>query len=348
MQQTHKKLDTILLFGGIAIFLIVLYHELVGQLNNPLISLNPYFIAMGLSLFTFSSGYKLMINHSNELDQRVFLNEYYMKRFVRLYKPYIGYTLLMVFPLLLISYLAINYLHLDYPGIKILTFIDSMNSFSLINFLCGTNPIAAQLWYLISLIVITSICFTILYFLNIKWLFFFFFPFILISLIIQFKDIYMSQQIAGVYFYLPFFILGSFSAYHHQYQMEKWTKIFQIVMPAIFLILVLSTILSQNFIDKSILIYISCFFFPFFLFSVFDQMKKIKFLYSFLIFCGTYSFQIYLFQWPLILPIISRIIIDILKIDYIFIPILITILAIYVCVIVYEIIKKIHLNILFE
>ena len=62
MQDTHNKEDKIIFCDGIAIFFIVLFHELGGQINNPLILLNPYLVTMGLSLFTFSSGYKLMIN----------------------------------------------------------------------------------------------------------------------------------------------------------------------------------------------------------------------------------------------------------------------------------------------
>jgi peptidoglycan/LPS O-acetylase OafA/YrhL len=124
----------------------------------------------------------------------------------------------------------------------------------------------------------------------------------------------------------------------------NWLKITRFSFPVFFLILIISPIISQN----TILIYFSCFLFPIFLLSIFDYVKAIKFLYPFLMFCGTYSFQIYLFHQPLILPVLSRSIIDILKIDYVFIPVLISILAIYCCVIAYKIVKKVRLNILFE
>lgn len=356
MQQINNKLDTIVLFDGIAIFFIVIYHELVYYQNTPLFSLEPYLVYLGLSLFTFSSGFKLMINHSNELGQKIFLSKYYMKRFIRLYKAYVGYTLLTLIPLLIVIYFAIYIFHLDFPGITtILTKINNTNIFSFLKFLCGDNPITSQLWYLIGLIVITSICFTILYFLDIKWLFFSFIPFFLISLLIQSGMLiqlgiifYFPFLISNVFLYLPFFIFGSFWGYNQQYQMGKWFQIAQFLVPIFFFIFIVSATILQNFINKSILIYFSCFLFPFFLLSIFDHVKKIKFLYSSLMFCGIYSFQIYLFHMPLILPIISRIIINILKIDYIFMPILITILVIFVCVIVYKIVKTIHLNILFE
>ena len=110
----------------------------------------------------------------------------------------------------------------------------------------------------------------------------------------------------------------------------------------------LSSQLQPKLIDKSILIYFSCFLFPIFLLLIFDYVKKIKFLFPFLMFCGTYSFQIYLFHVPLVEAILSRSIIDILKIDYIFMPIVITILTMYCSVIVYKIVKKVRLNMLFE
>lgn len=350
MQQMHQKLDTILLLDGIAIFLIVFYHEL-----DPVSTLKPYLVVPGLTLFTFSSGYKLMINHSNQLEQRVFLIKYYIKRFFRLYKPYIGYTLLSAFPFLLVSYVAVNCFHYNYPGLTIFTTINNMNILSILNFFLGINPIAYHLWYLVALIVMTGICFCILYFLNTKWLFFSFIPFCLIALLIKFGIIQIefflgSFTFSKVFIYLPFFILGCYWAYNQQpYQTSNWVNITRFSFLGFFLILIVPQIILQKPIDEnSILIYFICFLFPIFLLSIFDCVKKIKLLYPFFLFCGTFSFQIYLFHEPLILPIISRVIINILKIDYIFMPLLISILSIYSCVIVYKIVKKVHLNFLLE
>jgi peptidoglycan/LPS O-acetylase OafA/YrhL len=358
MQHSNQKLDTILLFDGIAIFFIVLLHELNGNYHevgkevfNPLISLSPYLVTLGLTLFTFSSGYKLMVTHSDKLDQRDFLSKYYIKRFVRLYKPYIGYTLLMVFPLLLGGYFVIHYFHLNFLAISVFfTTLNNITVFSFLSFLFGNNPVAGQLWYLVALIEITSICFTILYFLNIKWLFLSFIPFLLISFLIKFGIINLhSSIINSVFNLLPFFIFGCYWVYNQQhYQTANWFKITCFSIPVFIVLLTLSIIFSQNQIINSILIYLSCFFFPLFLLSLFDYVKKIKFLYPFLIFCGTYSFQIYLFQGPLVLPVLNWSIVYLLNINYVFMPILISIIAVYCCVIVYEIVKKVHLNMLFE
>jgi len=362
MQQAHQIFDTILFWDGIAIFFIVLYHALVGKTSYPLNCLCPYLVSMGMTLFTFSSGYKLVINHLDTLDQRVFLSKYYIKRFIRLNKAYIGYTLLMILPVLTVVFVASQFFHIvpppgtrpfwifftaQSPGISIFSAVfNTINFFNILNFLSGENMIAGQLWYLVALVGITSICFTILYFLNIKWLFFSFIPFFLISFIIRFGIIRIpSIVVSSVFLYLPFFIFGCYWAYIQQhYQTTNWLQI-TLLSSLVFILLL---IISLKFIFPNIWIYFSCFFFPLFLLLLFDYVKKIKFLYPFIIFCGTYSFQIYLFHEPLILPILSIGIIDILKIDYSFMPLLIAILAIYVCVFVYKIVKRVHLNILFE
>jgi peptidoglycan/LPS O-acetylase OafA/YrhL len=348
MESVHEKLNTILLFDGIAIFFIVLYHALGAQPTNPLHSLNSYIVFLGLSLFTFSSGYKLMINHSDKLNEKKFLSEYYIKRFMRLYKPYFGYTLLMLFPVFLVNYIAIYVFHFDYPGLTFFTTINNMNVFNFIIFLFGGNPIAGQLWYLVALVVITSVCFTILYFLDIKWLFFSFIPFFLILCLIKIEVI-NNINILDIFTYLPFFILGCYSAYNHYYnKTTNWSKITHSLFPVCFVILIISSILQQALIIRSILILFSCLFFPFFLLSIFDYLKKAKFVFSFILLCGTYSFQIYLFQGPIIMPILLRTTIYILKIDYYFIPVLISFLTIYLSIIVYGIVKKVGLNVVFE
>ena len=345
-----NKLETLLWFDGIAIFFILCYHALGGYPSNPIFFLLPYFVHLGLSLFTYSAGYKLVLNHLNELDQKPFLSKYYIKRFIRLYKPYIGYSILMVVPLLIIAYFTTYIFHLNFGGMTtFLTAISDLNFYSILSFFWGgNNPIAFQLWYLIALIYITSICFTILYFLDIKWLFYLFIPFFLFSLVIQ---IFAVQSLPSVVFnafiYLPFFIFGCFWAYHQHVHEEN---LFQAApfFALLFFILIMSSSILLFFFNNEILIYCSCFFFPFFLLALFGYIKNVKFITSFFMFCGIYSFQIYLFQWPLILPIIIRTMIDIFKIDYFFMPIIVAILAVYFCVFVYKMVKKLHLNVLFE
>ena len=341
MQQTHQKLERILFFDGIAIFCIVVFHELIRYPQNPFSSLTPYLVAMGLSLFTFSSGYKLMINHAGDISRKDFLGDYYLTRFVRLYKPYIGYTVLTVVPLIVITYLAIHIINLDFPTGTIFTrLLESANIFGILSFLGGVNPIADQLWYLVALLVIISVSFTILYFLNVRWFFLSFIPLLIISLLIQ-SSVIQGGNILNFFTYAPLFIAGCFWAYKND-----WSQISHYCLAVLFLIFIaISAIVPAV---QSIGIYLSCFVFPMFLFSLPDAVNKTPFIYPFLMFCGTYSFQIYLFHQPLILHILSTGIIDILKINYFFMPVIVSILTIYCCVAVYRLTKAIHLNVIFE
>ncbi len=52
----------------------------------------------GLSLFTFLSGFKFVLNQESDIRRTDFLEFYFRKRAIRLGKPYIGYTLLMIVP----------------------------------------------------------------------------------------------------------------------------------------------------------------------------------------------------------------------------------------------------------
>ena len=63
--------------------------------------------------------------------------------------------------------------------------------------------------------------------------------------------------------------------------------------------------------------------------------------------CGKYSFQIYLYHLPLILPFLVFLN-SILHYNYFFIPYLIAILTIITCIYIYEITKKLKLNTIFE
>ncbi len=350
--ELNKKLDILWFFNGIAIFFIITYHYLGVTADS--------IGYLGMTLFTFSAGYKLIYNHLNELNQKIFLSEYFIKRCVRLYKAYLGYSLLILFPLLIITYLGVYFFHFDFPGFAtFLDLINNLNIFNFIGFFLGTNPIAGPLWYLVALIGITSICFTVLYYSNIKWLFIFFIPFFLISLLIilfwsqfnaiQFESIFEPIMVVRIFLYLPYYIFGAYFAYNQHYQKCKWFQVSQFYFPIFFLILIAPIIVLKNVNNIPDILYFFCgFLFPFFLVAIFENMKKIKIIFPFIMFSGVYSFQIYLFHEPLILPIISRIINDILKINYFFMVIIIPIICIYSCVIVYKIIKKVHLNRLFE
>jgi peptidoglycan/LPS O-acetylase OafA/YrhL len=345
-----EKLDLLLFFDGIAIFFIVIDHAIKGYPENPLFFLNIYLEYLGLTLFTFSAGYKLFLHHAKDLNQKVFLGNYFTKRFIRLYKPYLGYSLLVFFPVLLTYYCANVIFHLSFPGsIQFFTNLETMTFLNFLSFFAGNNFVSGHLWYLVGLIGITSICFSVLYFLNIKSFFYLFFPFILVSSWIQVTtDPRARNLLLMIFILLPYFIFGAYWADNQHFQRRQWFQRIQIYCPIILLILVFSSIFLLNSVNTLVMLCFYCILFPFFLFSIAEYSKKIRFLYSFFIFSGVYAFQIYLFHLPLILRPMERLIIDVMKINYFFVPIVLSVIAIFFSVIAYKIVKKAHLNFLIE
>lgn len=73
-----------------------------------------------------------------------------------------------------------------------------------------------------------------------------------------------------------------------------------------------------------------------------NYIKKSLFIF------GSYSFQIYLLHMPVILPVSTRLVRDIFKMNYFITPYLMTIGIIIICISTYKVFKKIKLNTLFE
>lgn len=109
--------NKIAIVDGISILFIVLFHEFGGIHRTDATFLVRYLATFGLVLFTFSSGLKIGMNHFDELNNKTFISKYFVKRFARLYKAYVGYTLLAFVPLYCISYISIKYLNLKFDGI---------------------------------------------------------------------------------------------------------------------------------------------------------------------------------------------------------------------------------------
>jgi peptidoglycan/LPS O-acetylase OafA/YrhL len=162
----NKSLD---LIDGIAIISIVLLHSFglynAAANNIPRMITNSLYY-FGLAAFSLSAGYKLAINHGDQLGDKGFLRHYFKYRAIRLYKPYIGYTIL-VLPFLYLTIIISRRLNLDYAGLHVLD--NPINGAKL--FIIGENPVAYHLWFLVTLLTITTICLTILYAFNISALF---------------------------------------------------------------------------------------------------------------------------------------------------------------------------------
>jgi len=111
-QMDEKSIlrNRIVFMDGLAIFFIVLCHTMGGLNTSDSIFVNRYTGVFGLTLFTFSAGLKLGVNHSNEIENRLFIKKYFTKRLIRMYKPYIGYSILTFIPLVFIDYIPLQIL----------------------------------------------------------------------------------------------------------------------------------------------------------------------------------------------------------------------------------------------
>lgn len=328
------------ILDGFAIVFIVIYHALGGLKTSDAIFISKYLVVFGLSLFTFSAGFKFGFNHSDELEEKKFLKKYFIKRFVRLYKPYIGYSLLISVPLFFVTYISVYYLNLDYKGANI--FWTDLTYYKLLYFILGKNFICGHLWYLISLIVITTLCFFILYYSNIHTLYIF--ALILLTFEIISWD-YLSQH-SEFWFrttkYMVIYIFGIFCSLDERRESSKKMLIYSI---AVTTLLLLSIYNSSIWINKYDFYSIM---FPPLGYILSDYLLKFGYISEWINKMGGYSFQIYLFHWPLVLPIIQRLTMNILKIDFVLVPYFVSFLAIILCIYVYKVTKKLKLNLFFE
>lgn len=338
-----KNLKEITIIDGIAIIIIVVYHSVQMFDTSDAIFLQStlHISQMGLFLFTFMAGYKLMINHSNELEDRQFLKRYFVKRFIRLYKPYLGYSVIIFIPELILIYIATSFFKLNFTGITL--FWNSLNIEGFLNLLAGDNFIAQHLWYLFALIIITSVCFIILYWTNIKCLYWFAFVVYLSNILGLSPNIpYIDGR---TILYMPTFVFGICWA---QYEKRLDIKKALIFLSVSFLILIVQIISHKHILDSPHYMITYGFIFPCLMILLSPVFTKIKYINNILYFCGEYSFQIYLFHEPIILPSLERFIVDVIKINYSIIPYILSILALLMSVYAYNICKKAKLNTLFE
>jgi hypothetical protein len=188
--------QAIFILDGIAIILIVLSHSYYPIFQK-------YLAPVGLVMFTFSSGLKLGFNHKSDFGEQGFIRDYALKRFKRLYKPYIVYTIITTFILLAISTSAHSTIEGFYQFRQLST---SSCSHILYQILIGRPLGASHMWYLTALLVITLTTLIIIYLFNMRILFLLCVPIFLSSWL--FPD-------SSVLRYLPIFIIGLFVGCRH-------------------------------------------------------------------------------------------------------------------------------------
>lgn len=333
--------EKITFIDGVAIITIVLYHSLVYQTN---ISFDTKNIGIaGLALFTFSAGLKMGYNHFEEMNDKEFLKKYFVKRLIRLYKPYLGYTALIFVPVYIEMYIARNLLHFESESVT--RYWDNLNVNGLIKLIFGSNFVSNHLWYLILMIVITLVCFVILYCFSTRGLFLSFFPMLLfnLSLLNIFPNI-----LELAFAYSPIYIFGIFYA---SYFNSKLNKVLNSTFSILFILIICASLISNNFllpIFSNLSLFFYGLFFSCFMMLVVPILSNVKLIKSFFNLCGKYSFQIYLFHVPLVLHPLNLLIGNVSYIDSFFTPYFVTVLTIYMSIFLYNFCRKFRLNVFFE
>jgi len=282
-------------------------------------------------------------------NHKSFLSKYFIKRFIKLYKAYIGYTILAFIPLYCVIYLATFHFKLNVWGTN--HFWNNLNLEGLLNIIAGDNFVDSALWYLIALIIITFVCFTILYYFSLPTLFYFSLALIIFDVIFWDNlnpgsdNVYHASLLFKVMIYMPAYIFGILFGYKKFYSNNKGLlHIFSILFAAQFLF---SILFPNNILHKyDILLY--GFTLPPFMFLVSTILLGNNYIKKSLFIFGSYSFQIYLLHMPVILPVSTRLVRDIFKMNYFITPYLMTIGIIIICISTYKVFKKIKLNTLFE
>ena len=308
--------------------LIVVYHEIGLYYSSDLTN---YFSILGLGLFTLGSGYRFHMSYSERKPENTVL-KYSIKRFKRLYKPYIGYSLL-VLPFLYITWVLVGY---SDRSALLVSNITSPQSWIL--FLIGDNFIAGQLWYLVLLLLVNILIAWIAYNYHERLLPWLCLPMFLIAyLITNFGTQYLGLNgflfdfVLRIPIYSIVFILGILLARsnqdHDSPSVSYWIGFLTIAF----------VILGQN----------SQFILPILAFIILCLMRNVVLLNR-ENFLSKNSFNIYLFHMPLLLGGVSILFVDKLGLNN---PIgygMAIAVTIFLCPIVYGFTKRLRLNRLFE
>ena len=105
-------------------------------------------------------------------------------------------------------------------------------------------------------------------------LFLSFFPFLLISVSVQ-SGLLSNFNRLQVFYISSIFLFMEYSGHIIvKTRTKKWFQIVQYRLSVCFIIVIISSITVQKYFPNSVLIFITCFFFPFFLLSVYEYAKK--------------------------------------------------------------------------
>lgn len=307
----------------VATFLILLYHAIFyySLINIPLsqsvLAFEALLVNCGLTAFTFSSGFKLYLNHSQNFNNKDFFIKYIIKRWRYLYGLYIVYPIL-IYSFVHVIYIIFRSLNINeyiYPYYNQLSKIDTI---SIVKFLFfGIPPVASHIWYIFVLLLITTITLIVIRLVSLKKVLCIILPILIVYFFAKphyLQAIGPNELIYYVLLYGVVFMYGMFAGYLYVEKNILFNR-FTNFMSVIFILLLIcfirfdlrDTILTSNYLFT--LIYQNYLFkygftFPLFLIVAFTYFKE-SFLVKILHKSRKYMLPIFFLQYPLLIPFFS-------------------------------------------
>lgn len=334
----------------VSMLMILFYHcacyqeIFTGKLSSGLYLLISLFVTFGLTCFTFSSGFKLAINHHSDIKNNDFFCKYIAKRTLSLAKIYFFYPLIC-----LIIYGILFLFNLSKLAQPYISSIGSINYDSFFNWFFGSvPPVAGHLWFIFVLIIVNIIALLIYHYLGIYGVicvmlfligYFFSYPHVLQAICISELPYYTLM-------YLIIFLSGLAVGTFYTTKPKLYKTILSITSCLFFCLLILYIILDVRHQPINNQFIITAFYrnvflrwgltYPCFILSLLHIFHNIKPL-SFLTYIKQDTLYIYLLQYPFVIPIYTKILFDI-NIPHTYFTIVSFLLSLLSCIIIHRLI----------
>lgn len=365
LTETKKIFNVISCIDYISMLMILFYHSLYYvSLYTEIMTTNMLFTLtflniFGLTGFTFSSGFKLVFNHYENLKNKSFYKKYTIKRTINLYKGY------LIFPILCLVIIYTFHFCFGLFGKSdlirpFLNQISPINISSIIDFLFfALTPVAGQLWYVHILLLVNIISLIGFRVYGYRAMLFGVFPLLLIYFSIN-RHIVDSIAIKSeipyyICLYMTIFLFGAMTSYLY-HSNKKHFRNFLVSLSSLFLLIIIGffyyevngNVFPSNYYFQ--LLYGNPFYkygltFPAFLLGLLLLMKSTK-LITLLAANRKYTMLIFLMQYPFTIPFYNQVLLKFGIINQKSIlmawisPMLVTLFSIVTCMLFYNLYKK--------
>ena len=324
MEKERTQIYNIINIMDIISMLMILFYHcacyqqiITGYMNPYVYTIISFFVNFGLTAFTFSSGFKQSFNHYLDFNDNDFFTSYLSKRSWHLYKIYLIYPFVCA-----IIYFILNILNLTKHVQPYIAHMGAISIQSLFDWFLGSvPPVGGHLWFLFVLCLINIIALFLLKSTKIYGILivFLFLLFYFLACPHTLTAICLTELPYYVLLYLIIYLSGLLMGFLYHFK-KQYFEIGLAVISSIFIIVIalfyLFEILKVPFPNNTIFIqlYHNIFLkygltYPCFLMSVLYLFRKCSFLRH-LSFLKQDTLYIYLLQYPFVIPLFTRLLIN--------------------------------------